>query len=1742
MLRRRIVVPALPSTALQFAEVSKRYTQYSEAFHECSPTHSNGLYSPKLRGLHKSILLNTEITPKTTTLPTTKTMKRTKGELTRLSVLSFLDTVKLNAILKSSEVAGRFTTTTAANYTPSSSTNTPKDVVMRRMGVLPSMASQSGLLRTTAVRLMPVLAGPTLDTRIGDIMKIDNSLAAEMLPNVVRLLIDPQAEGVENVSLSDFAAMQPKRQLAALGGKKIWHDWLIDSTHYKQVARLGLESPYYDLRALQQAGISTLYQWAEQPDLVKVSSYTRSLLDAAVEKSVEAYVVEVAKVVNKSILLEDTLISWAADTIGKFVLDTLRISMEQATAQRDASGINGTSSSSTTTSTSSSSSSSSTVSMTGMNENGMDQPAIAAMNSNASPNIRPGEVCTLEHYHRLARKVLASVRKEYIAQRQADQGNNNATKIQLDSQAEAEIREKAYTTLSDAMLRVLEAQSPNMPQELHSLRDYGFLALERLPGLLRQASSVLQLQSIPVRYFVFHSTGEREEDELERQEFELFPYNNTSGATTTTSGGGNGSSNINSNNSSGGATLNVTAPALVSGIFLAGTGNCNITLGEWPGFPQPPPSSLGGGGGGGGSGGNTNDPLQNEYFSVLHRLKRHTTRVARTSIFETIKRADDFRNGFNAVEALGLHQLLGTAKLVEDRLISVLNCYYNSSSISKPIHFIEAGHSGGKSSMLQRLSKRMNESGRNTVTVRYSGTATPFTPGLDDHPLAFPARFWFRVALSSCPYLVRTEELFTRAPKSVMWWANRLNWSWEQYQKCIRLPNQKEGEPSSLHAILVDDIDRVLDAMENRFVHATFSVNGILNGANNVHPLPSYSNITGDETHEVGTTSTNTGHNHEKRYHDKKILGNNSSPSLLTSMTQYKPYVPFHPDMVEAALARITVAVGQLDMVFTGHRVSKMFLTHADTPVRRYFIPLANGIGLQQRLRVLPLISVLYALHQRSRLEFSGLMYEVLKNCPGLLGYTLEVFWSGRAALMDLRGGAPRLMQWSNTHPLFRSNVPTELFAELPQRNFLLQNLPEARLRLVELLQRQLSSPTGYLTTGVDTTLQDERDGLIVPYNNTTCQVHPFALFTIFTHQDPLESPKEATVVRAWGEVWAEYCAVVNTMGTSNERKRDALRVLLHGALLLRVVAVSGAQMDLNLKIPPYGFPLLASPTRIKQKGGAEPLVTKATPETVRKALAAYKTFFAQTEQTHFPFRPSVGLNGGCDVVSIAGTTLALYDLVTTPEALKDISYRFAEALLGVLHCLGKNVLPQNRIRQIHYVSVVSIDQSISFTSTNGGGCGIGVCGGGSSGNVMNAVSGVGSSSSMATDDVFASPPTSVVPYFLDLSAVFEDDVIDRLRALQDVLGISKEFRTLNDLLDELESAHHVYVHQDVVASSQELESLLSTTLTQLVPDATVLPAYAAELVSPDALLLDLLEAGEAEMLEAERAERGERGGGGGAEAEEMRREAALAREAGGGGVAVCADAEHLQESAEMLEALLNDALADPVHRSAEEQRTHDTAQEALLADIAAEDAINNSIPVPDTNISKAHYEDALAWLHDIITPPAAEQQGNRGDDNVIVTTTLSGAVPQQTTNGGAFVSLSNDEDEEEQEHEQAPNLKEKEVVKEVHASGGGSERKKAAESNKKKTTTTTTTSSNSNSRNSRPSSRQQRSKPQRGKAKKQSVSTSTGRKKASSAATTMNTSSSNSNAKRKAAAAKKNSKKSSTSSTVTTGKKNKRR
>ncbi|EPY43870.1 hypothetical protein AGDE_00050, partial [Angomonas deanei] len=203
-------------------------------------------------------------------------------------------------------------------------------------------------------------------------------------------------------------------------------------------------------------------------------------------------------------------------------------------------------------------------------------------------------------------------------------------------------------------------------------------------------------------------------------------------------------------------------------------------------------------------------------------------------------------------------------------------------------------------------------------------------------------------------------------------------------------------------------------------------------------------------------------------------------------------------------------------------------------------------------------------------------------------------------------------------------------------------------------------------------------------------------------------SPQEMKEVRAWAEVWAEYRATVRYMGTTPERKRNALRVLVHGALLLRSAGVVGAQIDLHLQVPPYGFPLLATSVRSRNRRRRtveDPMALKApTTETVRKSIAAYKAFFANSTQTHYPFRPMVGVNGGCDVVCVLGDTLALYDLITTAEELADITLRIAESLLGVVHMTLNKVYPDTlKLRAVQCVTVVSMDYQSSLGSNQKG-------------------------------------------------------------------------------------------------------------------------------------------------------------------------------------------------------------------------------------------------------------------------------------------------------------------------------------------------------------------------------------------------------------------------------------------------------
>ncbi|KAG5484217.1 hypothetical protein CUR178_07373 [Leishmania enriettii] len=1596
-----------------------------------------------------------------------------------------------------------------------------------------ALRRQDGALRPTPTRRMAAVSGPALDARVEDIVKVEETLASELtLPKVVQLLIDPQAEGVEGITMSEFVAMQPKRQLLALGGKREWQQWMEQSTYYQQAARLAAESPAQDLAALQQAGIQSLQQWLEHPQLVKVSARTRSALDTAVAQSVEAYMAEVVKVVNTSNQVEDLLSHWVSDVMGKFVLDSLQISVDWASqamwAKRKdwmpADVVRNRGGGSPSTDTASS------ASLLGGDVTGRTHPqsvesrmlgemlsgggcsgATPAGAANASRQqqqqqqqsmLRPGEACTLDHYLRFVQKVISSVRQDYVASHAAMGATPGGWG---DDQAEREITERSYGVIAAAFTQLLEqAMAHQLPPELQSLQQNGYLALDRVPGLLKRAGSLLQLRSVPVRYFVFHSSVDEAAAVAETAS-----HGRSSRADASLSGGAQ-------------RGLAVQAPPhYASGTFLTGSNRLDVTLGEWSGQPDPPSSTARE------SGGVVDDATEQEYLSVLHRLRRRVDTLAITSLYEVIAQPERFGgNGFSAAEAIGLRQLFGPVKLLEDRLTTLL--HYPPAATDKPIHFIEAGPLSGKTALLEQLAERTARPGDKVVLVRYGGSATPYLPDLDDHPMAFAARFWFRVALASCPYLIRTEELYSRSPRSVFWWGHPKNWSWERYQSLLlsarnagtghRQHQQQQqvqrgassaavAAPAQLASILVDDVDRALSAMQVKWGSAAaFS-------STTTKSAPGGSSCgRGDAlAHSSSATCVDdgadddAGEDHAGDGEDEDTPARAAaaavtaaaahSPSLQQQRQQAMSLWVSTGKSVEEHLyscfTQISAAVGQVNFVFAGTAATPLLLGYCSAPCRRYYLPLSGGVGLQSRLRVLPLLATLHALHLTHRLDMPGLLYEVLKNAPALAGKALELFWSHRVSLMDLRTGLPRLMMGQGSaHPqLLHSYVPRELFAELPVYIALLQDPRRTRRRLVELLQRQLSSPTGYLSTELDTTPQDIKDGLVLPHNHTSSQVHPFALFAIFSRQDAIDervfnsegqllegselqrggdaegedgeaeevsscsnakpkaaAPKAAAaaaaaaarlrsstgvgsnerkVVRAWAEVWAEYRSVVSTLSTTPARKRDAMRILLHGALLLRSAAVAGAQLELNLKVPSFGFPLLASETRVRGSSAhhargiaaaaGESLIRSATPDTVRRAVSAYKMFFSNAAPSHFPFRPMVGLNGGCDVVFACGSTLALYSIVTTTGQLRHMVARFAEALLGVLHVLERQVLPADKVRAVQYVTVVSLDEARPGLDAS-------LLGNGSSGGHTGAYARRRSAAVAGgvSVDVFNTATAPTVPYYLDYDAVFEDDVMDRLRELQRALGITKDFRTLSELINEIEHSHRVRVLNDVVATPEEVESLFSPTLLQLVPDSTVLPAYTSAVVSAADLMVQAMNRGAGarraldvavdEDDDADYVNMGEEDVVPGAELDDLASDARLLRDASAGKSAAggigpsdslhVADGDLVHESAALLEAMMNDELDSRTNWAAELQQQREETARDLQRDLVMEDRINYNAPPPSIGMSAAGAAytrvqppsaggvaslkssraparsaaedaeaDALAWLHDVITP-----------------------------------------------------------------------------------------------------------------------------------------------------------------------------
>lgn len=1562
-------------------------------------------------------------------------------------------------------------------------------------------------LRPTSACRMAAIAGPSLDLRIEDVVKVEETNASEAtLQKVVQLLIDPQADGVERITMGEFAAMQPKRQLLAVGGRKEWLEWIHRSAPYDQAVRLAMASPAQDLAALQQAGVSLLHQWVEHPKLVQVSARTRAALDAAVEESVTGYMTEVARVVNLSNGTEVLLIRWVSDVVGKFVLDSLKISVDAASrsmwAKRSASMP------SASLRQPHSSTAESAVLHHMLNAT-LGDPAAASTGSSGGagagsavalqPVLPPGEACTLDHYTKFVERVVASVRQDYHANHAriattATSASHSAGLVE-DRQAEMEVAARSHDIIATALTQLLEqAVQHYLPAELRSLQQDGYLALDRVPGLLKSAVSLLQLRYVPLRYFVFHSTLD----------------------SAAPAGGDTASS-------APGLTL---APPMryAAGTFLTGSKQPDVALGEWTGHPDPPSSMAVEGSG------VAEDAVQQEYSAVLHRLRRRIDDLATTSLIEVLARPERHGgNGFDAATAIGLDQLFGPAKLLEDRLAAMLQ--HPSATSQKPLHFVEAGPVAGKTALLERLAQRTTGAAgrRAAVIVRYGGSATPFLPDVDDHPLAFAARFWFRVALASCPYLIRTEELFSRAPRSVQWWSHPKNWSWERYQQLVHASASGNGNSSgggggvSLSTILVDDIDTALAAMELKWGTPTEEEAERLRRQSRVSllNLPPSGTRSGPEGGSVGNGS-NSAAAASRRAHEaaaepedeedgddmagggEDLAGvEQRQHAIALSMVTGKS-IDVH---LSLCFTQISAALGQVSMVFTGHQVSPLLLAHCSAPCRRYFIPLSGGVGLQPRLRMLPMMATLHALHLSHRLNMPGLLYEVLKNCPGLMGRVLELFWGHRVASMDLRTGMPRLMMMaggaSEGHPqLLQSYIPRELFAELPVYTSLLQDPRRSRRRLVELLQRQLSSPTGYLNKELDTMPQDAMDGFILPHNHTSSQVHPFALFTIFSRQDSLEervygsdgrlldegearaeeeeeeeergagenrddggvdrrkggggraaSPlrwtgvgsNERKIVRAWAEVWAEYRGVVAQLSTTPRRKRDAMRVLLHGALLLRSAAVAGAQLELNLKVPSYGFPLLASEMRVR--GSAAPkslpkdgaVVVPATPDTVRRAISAYKLFFSSAAPSHFPFRPSVGLNGGCDVVLVCGSTLALYDIAVTPHDVQLMVTRFAEALLGVLHVLEKQVLPLDRIRCLQYIAVVSMDQERAD--------GVLLPGSSSSSSSSSSRSSNGRRAAMGgyhIDSFFAARSTAAasVPCYLDYDAVLDDAVRDRLRWLQQgPLGMTKEYRTLRDLVDDLERLHRVQVMHSVVATPEEMESLFSPTLMQLVPESTVLPPYTSAVVSAEELMAQAMTArggaaagdedvtGGAEDDDDDQTDYINIGEDvvSGAEVEDAASDAIFSKSAaqtaagvnGGAADFLVADGEHLHESAALLEAMLNDQLdhfADPntlrYHREEEEQPQispesvdrffvggNGAPASPHAATSGPTEGIRPAAAAPAAAAVRGRGEaepDSLAWLHDIITPESLvaglRSPGSGGAAAAAVTSPLAAA------------------------------------------------------------------------------------------------------------------------------------------------------
>ncbi|SCU68031.1 uncharacterized protein TEOVI_000808500 [Trypanosoma equiperdum] len=129
-----------------------------------------------------------------------------------------------------------------------------------------------------------------------------SGIRTDTLRGVVQLLIDSGASDVEDVSMLDFVAMVPRRQLTALRGRREWLDVVLASERY-QVCK--------DARALRLAGITTVGRWDENRERVPVSMYTRGVLE-------EAYATMARQPAESQ---KDQVIMWLTKTIQAAVIE-----------------------------------------------------------------------------------------------------------------------------------------------------------------------------------------------------------------------------------------------------------------------------------------------------------------------------------------------------------------------------------------------------------------------------------------------------------------------------------------------------------------------------------------------------------------------------------------------------------------------------------------------------------------------------------------------------------------------------------------------------------------------------------------------------------------------------------------------------------------------------------------------------------------------------------------------------------------------------------------------------------------------------------------------------------------------------------------------------------------------------------------------------------------------------------------------------------------------------------------------------------------------------------------------------------------------------------------------------------------------------------------------------------------------------------------------------------------------------